>query len=220
MENKAEPVLKRRFAELVKQGEQLLNKLEKNETVDVHERPACLSWLLSAVNLLEVALPSDSRFSQEARRLLPKADETLWVERIATILGVLKSAEAEWRNGLINTLELRFVGLAFDDFLRHASAFNEAGKKMEAAVLASAVLEDTVKRLCQKHSISAESKSLENLINALKSAGTLGKVKAERLKSYAALRNKAFHADWDSFDQRDLRQMIDGLEEVLELHFS
>lgn len=219
MTEKVELSIGRRFAELVFEGEQLLKKFEANETVAVHARPACLSWLLSAVNLLEVSLPSDSRFRQEAQRLMPQADATIWSERIATILGILKSAGIEWRNGLIDTLELRFIGLAFEDFLKHAAAFNEGGKKMEAAVLASAVLEDTVKRLCRKHAIPSDDKSLDSLINALKANQVLGKVKAERMKSYAALRNKAFHAEWDAFDERDLRQMIDGLEEVLEGHF-
>ncbi len=220
MAENIELTIGRRFAELVVEGEQLLKKFKAHETVDVHDRPACLSWLLSAVNLLEVAMPSDSRFRQEAQRLMPQADATIWSERMASVLGILKSADTEWRNGLINTLELHFVGLAFEDFLKHAAVYNEGGRRMEAAVLASAVLEDTVKRVCRKHNISSDDKALDSLINALKAGKVVGKVKAERLKSYAALRNKAFHAEWNAFDERDLRQMIQGLEELLEAHFS
>ena len=90
---------------------------------------------------------------------------------------------------------------------------------MEAAVLASAVLEDTVKRVCRKHNIATDAENLDPLINALKSNRIVGKVKTAQLKAYAALRNKAFHAEWDAFNDRDLRQMIEGLEELLDTHF-
>lgn len=219
MAENIELTIGRRFAELVVEGEQVLKKLYGSVTVDVQSRPACLSWMLSAVNLLEVAMPSDSRFRREAQRLLPQADATILSERLASILGIVTSAATEWRNGLIDTLEYHFVGLAFGDFLRHAAVDNDQGRKMEAAVLASAVLEDTVKRLCRKHNIASDDQTLDSLISALKTSQIIEKVKAERLRSYAALRNQAFHAQWNAFDQRDLRQMIEGLEELLEAHF-
>jgi uncharacterized protein YutE (UPF0331/DUF86 family) len=215
-----ESTIGRRFIELVTEGEKLTAKFHSNDIIKLPERAACLSWLLSAVNLLEVSMPSHNRYHMEAMRLLPKADETIWSHQIASILGILKSAATEWRNGLINTLELRFVGLAFEDFLKHAAVYNEQGRQMEAAVLASAVLEDTVKRLCYKHNIATDDKTLDTLINALKTNQVLGKVKAERLRSFASLRNQAFHAQWNGFDQRDLGHMIEGIEEILETHFS
>lgn len=209
----------RRLYELVGQGEQLLQQLDGSSAIQVHQRADSLSWMLSAVNILEVWLPSTSRYRVEATQLLPGAGDTLWLETVASILGILKSAAAEWSSGLIGTLELHFIGLAFEDFLRHALEHNENGKKEVAAVLASAVLEDTVKRLCRVHGILTDDKTLDSLINALKARQVLGKVKGERLRSHATLRNQAFHAQWEAFDQRDLRQMIEDLQELLETHF-
>jgi hypothetical protein len=68
----------------------------------------------AAVNLLHVSLPSGSHYRQEATRLRPNADATLYVATMANILGVLKSAASEWRNGLLDTLELQLVGIAFE----------------------------------------------------------------------------------------------------------
>ena len=62
--------------------------------------------------------------------------------------------------------------------------------------------------------IQTSGKSLDSLVKALKANRLLGKVKAERFRS--CIRNQAFHADWNGFDQRDLRQMIEGLEELIE----
>jgi uncharacterized protein YutE (UPF0331/DUF86 family) len=220
MADNIESTIARRFAELVSEGEELLKAWDSHEQVKVQTRPSLLSWLLSTVNLLEVSMPSDSRHRREAQSLLPKSNGAIWPQELATMLGILTSAAAEWRNGLINTLELRYVSLAFEDFLEHATIYNDQGRQMEAAVLASAVLEDTIKRLCQKHNIATDDKTLDSLISSLKASRVLGKVKAERLRSFAALRNQAFHAQWAGFDKRDLGQMIEGLEEILETHFT
>lgn len=176
--------------------------------------------MLSTVNALERALPENHRHRIEATRLLPKADSTIYPTQIANILGVLKSVATEWTAGLIGSLEFHFIGLAFEDFLRHAAEHNEKGRKEVAAILASAVLEDTVKRLCRKNAIEADDKSLDTLISVLKTKRMLAKVRAERLRAHAALRNRAFHAEWNEFDQRDLRQMIEDLDELVETHFA
>jgi uncharacterized protein YutE (UPF0331/DUF86 family) len=212
--------ISRRLYELVGQGELLLQQFPEDHPIQFQQRAACVAWMLSAVNVLEVALPATSRYRTESTRLLPKANDTLWPGRVAAILGVLKSAASEWTAGLIGTLEFHFIGLAFEDFLRLAAEHNDGGKREVAAVLASAVLEDTVKRLCRKHEVSSDNKTLDTLISALKTKQVLGKVKAERLRSHVKVRNQAFHAQWDEFDQRDLRQMIEDVEELLETHFA
>jgi|SRR5579864_2124926 len=212
-------IIGRRYRELVQAGELLFEEIKNQSTVGSAHRPACIAWLFSAINLLEISSPANSRFRAEALALLPESDKQINRDSVATILGILKSAAAEWSHGLMKSLELKIVGFAFEQFLEHAASYNENNKKTEAAVLASAVLEDTVKRLCQKSGIT-EDKSLEPMINALKSKRIIGKVKADRLKSYATLRNQAFHAKWSEFDDRDLRQMIEGLQELIDTHFA
>ena len=95
-------------------------------------------------------MPAGNRYQVEATRLLPKPDGVLSTSNLAAMLGIVRSASVEWEAGLIRSMELHFVGLAFEDFLRHAASYTEDGRIMEAAVLASAVLEDSVKRLCDK----------------------------------------------------------------------
>jgi len=60
--------------------------------------------------------------------------------------------------------------------------------------------------------------TLDSQISRLKTTGLFTKVKAERLRAFAALRNQAFHAQWDGFDEKDVEQMIEGLQEILETH--
>ena len=198
----------------------LLTQFGGSSSAGANLRPAAISWLYSATNLLELATPANSPYQSEARRLRPSATATIFPDHVAAVLGLLTSAAAESSAGLLTSLESHFVGLAFEEFLRHASAYLRQDKKIEAAVLASAVLEDTVKRLCRKHGIDVKNLTLDPLIGALIGAGVIGKVKAQRLRAYVAVRNKAAHADWNALDQHDLRQMIEGVEELLETHFS
>ena len=196
----------------------MVQQFDNNSAVDWNQRPDTISWILSVVNLLEVALPQGNRHLAEAKRLLPKADDTIFPERIANILGILRSAQAEWSRGLLLDLEFRFVGPAFEEFLKHAAEYLAEQRKMEAAILASAVLEDTVKKVTRKFDIDPSNKELDALIGALSAKGVLSKIKAQRLRAAAAVRNKAFHADWNSFDDRDVKQMIETVQELVEAH--
>jgi hypothetical protein len=216
----AGPIMANRFSDLVHQGESIFERLKGLHNVDTQDRPECVAWLMSVVNLLEKVMPIGNRYQREGVRLLPSADGPIYLSNFAAMLGVLRSASDEWDAGLIHSFELQFIGLAFEDFLRHAATYTEAGRTIEAAVLASAVFEDSIKRLCDKHGIQTTDKTLESLVNALKTNRILGKVKAGRLRSYVSIRNGAFHADWKGFDQRDLRQMIEGLEELIEDHLN
>ncbi len=161
-----------RYQELYADGQRLLHDLGDSPVVGA-SREDYIAWMLSAMNWLEVVLPESSRYRQEAKRSLPSLHSTIFSSVFATFFGIFKSAGAEWSRGLLNTLELHFVGLCFEAFLKQASQSLEKGRRVEAAILASAVLEDTVKRLCRKHGIDVTNKPLEPLLNALKSGGVI-----------------------------------------------
>src|ERR1051326_3096976 len=107
-----------RLTDLIRQGVELLKDQPVHDPSSLYmgQRSDAVAWLLSAVHVLEVALPPGNRHREEAIRLLPAPNDPLFVDRIDTILGILKSASAEWAAGTFRTLELHFVGLAFDDF--------------------------------------------------------------------------------------------------------
>lgn len=120
------------------------------------------------------------------------------------------------QNGLLRKVEYIFVASTFDDFLTHAADFNRAGKKTESSVLCSAVFEDAVRKLAEKVSVPQASRSLDAVIDDLAKQGSITPVKSRRWKSYAAVRNKALHAQWDDFDLRDVGEMLAGTREIIE----
>jgi hypothetical protein len=58
--------------------------------------------------------------------------------------------------------------------------------------------------------------SLELIIDNLTKANAWTSIKAKRIKAYAAIRNKALHAEWDEIELRDVGELIRGVRELLE----
>jgi uncharacterized protein YutE (UPF0331/DUF86 family) len=117
---------------------------------------------------------------------------------------------------MLAKIEYIIAAATFDEFLDHAKEYHGANKKMEASVLASAVLEDTVKKIAAKNSIVSAGTTLDPLIDEFVKNGVFTPVKAKRVKAFIAVRNKAFHAEWDQFDIKDVGKLIEGTKELVE----
>ncbi|MCH8027331.1 MAG: hypothetical protein IID63_04330 [candidate division Zixibacteria bacterium] len=130
--------------------------------------------------------------------------------------GILDSLEQEWEWGFLGHMEYVYVAETFDQFLDIAQDYHKANKKIESAVLASAVLEDTIKKICKKNKIDVKSKTLDPLVDELVKRNVVTTVKAKRIKSHTAIRNHALHADWDEFDIEDVGSMIKGIRELID----
>jgi len=135
---------------------------------------------------------------------------------VQKMYGVLNAAKTEWDHGLLRKIEYIVIAATFDDFLDHAAAYHRGNKKTESSVLASAVLEDTIKKIARKHNVESSGISLEPLIDELVKVQVFTPLKAKRIKGYAGVRNHALHADWDKFDIRDVGDLIKGTREVIE----
>lgn len=181
---------------------------------------ASQSWMTSAANVIQQVAPSGSFFRDELNRLTTIDDmkRGIPITVIKKVLGLLQSIQLEEKAGLLSRLEDQVVATAFDEFLDHAAEYHRSGKVREAAVLASAVLEDTIKRIGAKNDVKTDGVSLEPLIDELSKRNIFTQVKAKRLKSYSAIRNHALHAEWEKLDLRDVGSQISGVRELLDEH--
>lgn len=208
-----------RISHLINAGRSLLRS-QLHDDYWMRDVTAAQAWMASAANAIQQVTSPGSFYRQELDRLM--ANEQLRTgipENVsAKVLGVLESVHQEAQAGMLQRLEDQVAATAFDDFLDHASEYHRSGKLREAAVLASAVLEDAVKRVGAKNQALTSGMSLDPLIDDLTSRGVFTPVKAKRLKSYAGVRNHALHAEWDKLDLRDVGAMISGVRELLDEH--
>lgn len=213
-----------RFDELIKQGHKLISSIGRESSGRlrfwVHESqiPLYQTWLSSVSNLILLVARKGSHYFDECNRLFTHEDMTKGIPSriVLKMLGLIISVQTDWSEGMLREIEYVIAAETFDDFLDHATSYHKAGKKVEASVLASAVLEDTIKKIAIKNSIEVKGRSLDPLIDDLKAAGVFTPVKAKRAKAYAGIRNKALHAEWDDFGIKDVGEMIEGIRELIE----
>ncbi len=231
-----EEKIKERFTTLLGEGKSLIESIPPLEiptdqyggrkcipgrlesSVKDPDIPRYQSWLSSVANLLHNITSPKSYFAKECDQLM--SDEGFKHGVPSTIVlkmyGLLKAANTEWEHGLLRNIKYVIMAATFDDFLDHAAFYHKGNKKTEASVLASTVLEDTVKKIANKNSIETSGLSLEPLINELVKVDVFTLVKGKRVKSYAGVRNHALHAEWDKFDVKDVGELIKGTRELVD----
>ena len=212
-----------RFNSLLLEGEQLIRKLPRAEYglkywIEDKDIPEYQVWLGSVANLLRLVAIPDSYYFEECKRLTNHSEMSRGIPLhiVQKMFGLLKSAKKEWEEGLLRRIEYIVSAATFDDFLDHAALYHKGDKKIESSVLASAVLEDKVKKIATKHGIRTSGISLEQLIDDLVKAEVFTMVKAKRVKGYAGVRNHSLHAEWDEFDIRDVGELIKGTRDLIE----
>jgi len=215
--------IENRFAVLLDQGEHLMQCLPRDAHEIEHfvgraDVPTYQAWLTSVAHLVRLVAWTESYFVEECTRLLthksmPNGIGTIVIQKM---YGLLLSAREEWNHGLLRQVEYIIAAETFDDFLDHAEHYHKGGKVTEASVLASAVLEDTVKKIAARNNVATAGKTLEPLIDELVTAGVFTPVKAKRVKSHAGVRNHALHAEWNRIDLRDVWELIKGVRSLIE----
>lgn len=214
-----------RFEELLSEGQRLMSSLlggsqRPDSYVPEYRIAEYQRWLNSALNLIKLIDSSNGTFLKESDRVME--DKYLEVgipsQVVRKIFGILQSAQDEWHRGFLRKIEHIIIAEAFDDFLDHAIFYHKGNKKIESSVLASAVLEDTVKRIARKNGIESKGKTLEPLIDELIKSSVFTPVKGKRIKGFSGVRNHALHAEWDGFDIRDVGELISGVRELLDTY--
>ena len=95
------------------------------------------------------------------------------------------------------------------DFIEQAEALVKEGYHVPAASLVGAVLEDTLRKLCEAHNIGVPHKTKISRLNAaLAKAGIYNKLVQKRITALADTRNNADHGYFDKFSREDVEDMV------------
>ncbi len=179
----------------------------------------CRGWLAAAVNIVQVVLPNSEAGYRKSVEKIAEADYGHAIDNaVGEVAAILVNLIKDSRSGLLSSVADHARAEVFDDFLDHAKSYMKDGHKNEAGVIAGVVFEDTVRRVCCKHGISESGKKLDALISQLAKSDVLSTTKAKRARVAADVRNKATHAQWNKFDDNDLKTTIEFTEEMILEH--
>ena len=168
------PDLDSRCQELIARGQTLAARIGIHQGrpriwFNSEDVPALQAWIASVANFFRLCATPDTYFIQECLRIVEEKhpNGAILFLTFQKLLGLLESVAEEMKHGLIRKAEYVFVASTFDDFLEHAAEYHRAGKNIESAVLASAVFEDSVRRLSGKMNIVQAGRSLDQIIDDL-----------------------------------------------------
>ncbi|MDO9567713.1 MAG: hypothetical protein Q7J15_13390 [Candidatus Desulfaltia sp.] len=199
----------------IKSGEEFTVELDwgllKGETAK-----KCQYWASRLLIYLRKSFPSSSWPFEIAKRLFENSRRTggIFVQDIGMLIGHLCAIRDAIEAGELKHFEDEVAAGDLQGFLEYSKVFFTEGKKVESAVIVSAVFEDVIRRIADSHELDRSLK-LDTIISALVRKGVITKLESKKLRVYADIRNSALHASWDEFGLSDIDDMIRGTAELV-----
>ena len=181
-----------------------------------------LSWATSAQDLIKSVFGENSSYYTNYVEYMDKCKKTNgYIPDVITLASIFRSAEEAFEGGYIFDIDRSISGEVLGDFVALAKEALASGKKDVAAVLASAALEDALKRYAKLKGINdVGDAEMKQVISALKSKGLVGGARTSLLNAMPKLRNFALHANWDKVTEPETSSLIGFVENFLLTEFS
>ncbi|MFF5363166.1 hypothetical protein ACFY4I_27870 [Streptomyces scabiei] len=137
--------------------------------------------------------------------------------RLPTVVGVAAALRddfhAGWRESVVEVVRAE----TYSDYLEMADGLlRQGGYKDPAAVIAGTSLEVHLRALCLKSAVDVTQpdgspKKADTMNSDLKKAGVYDLLQQKQVTAWLDLRNKAAHGDYTSYDEGQVRLLIDGV---------
>ena len=133
--------------------------------------------------------------------------------------GILKAAKQEIQGGWLFTVKGLITAEIFSDFLEMAEYLLKEGYKDPAAVMTGSVLEEHLKQLCIRNSISIVvvkdgkqiPKKADSMNSELTTANIYNGLDQKSILSWLDLRNKAAHGKYSEYTKEQVELMYHGV---------
>ncbi len=206
----------KRFQELSEKGESL--PITHGRYSKYYEGGVWRGWATSSQSLIKAVFGSDSphysNFTEVVRQCTGEDGE------VNSLKSIFQSAKEDFDGGYVFNVDLTVSGEVFGDFIVLAKQALAEGHKDVAAVLASAALEDALKRYAVARGLDVDDKPMAEVINALKSQGLVSGAQKSLLGAMPRIRNSAMHADWVKISEPEVNSVIGFVEQFLLTNFS
>lgn len=136
-------------------------------------------------------------------------DDDYHPNRAGEYKGIIQAAYNDYKDGFSN-LDFFVRAEIFEDFLSMAEYLLSQGYYVPAASLAGSVLEDSLRKLCDKHNITYPEQTKIGSLNVdLAKASIYTALVAKEIIAKADIRNNADHGKTNEFTAKDVSTMIE-----------
>jgi len=211
--------IRKRFDELIEEGNHLSR--ENASTADYE------AFVTKSQSLTNTLFGGSDRELKIEKRINYLFDRWIPSEVHRYILGIVRGLKDDYENGFLDNLEERIVADISADYMTQVEGLLDEGRSgqydhVPGAVLCGAVLEDALRRLCDRQTPQVRTdkpngrpKALNALIQDLQQANAFNKLKAQQLRGWAQIRNSAAHGKFDEFNRDDVELMVNGVKNFL-----
>lgn len=180
------------------------------------DKQLATQWITSSLNLLAKVFGESSIYYQNFNLYCHHVDRS----NINKMLGVLQAAKDDYENGALFDIKILIEADLFDNFLEQADHLLQKDYYQPAAVIIGCVLEDGLRKLCDKNTISLPDRpALDRMNSDLAKKGIYNKLSQKQITAYADVRNNAAHGKWNEFAKTDVEDMLKGVRDFMEKHF-
>ncbi len=160
--------------------------------------------------------PTDSQHLESYKTCVAQNDFDImhsnYYQHVSIVTELLRGVHHELEKGLLFDIKRLLQADIFDDFLEMAKYMLKMNYKDASAVIIGCVLEDSLRKLAEANNIeivkNGKSLTIDPLNIALAKAGVYDKLVQKQITSWADLRNKAAHGQFDDYDKNQVELML------------
>ena len=148
-----------------------------------------------------------------------------WYGHISQVQGIALTVRHDIDNDLIGSIKGLLQAEIFANFLEIGEHLLSEGYKDAAAVTIGAVLEDGLRELCKKNNLAITKPNgspltIEPLNAELAKNGVYSKLTQKQITSWAHIRNKAAHGQYNEYDKPQVEMMLLFVQSFADQHLA
>ena len=144
---------------------------------------------------------------------------------VSQVQGIALTVKHDIENDLLGSIKGLLQAEIFANFLEIGEHLLSEGYKDAAAVTIGAVLEDGLRELCKKNNIAITNPkgsplTIDPLNVELAKNEVYSKLTQKQITSWAHIRNKAAHGQYDEYDKSEVKMMLLFVQGFAEQHLA
>lgn len=208
---------------IIQKASRAARKLEGGDLTEVS------SWVTRIGQLLRKLYGENSQHFVNFDRAISTENfytiHSNWYGHISQVQGVALTVKHDVENGLISSIKGLLQAEIFANFLEIGEHLLSEGYKDAAAVTIGAVLEDGLRELCKKNNIditkpNGSPLTIEPLNTELAKNEVYSKLTQKQITSWAHIRNKAAHGQYNEYDKSQVEMMLLFVQGFAEQHLA